>query len=173
MSLKQMKTSCLLIMSLLLTACATTSPEKNAAIALVSKDPYALYNLDEQFKSDKDVVLAAIRKDPRSLVYASDSLKRNKELVLIAVSKIGLLIVDIGNYNPLYNDPDVVLAAIRDDYPGAMLFASDELKNDSDFVKRAVAVDPRVLCFVNKRFRADLTLMAQMDPYRPCLNLTQ
>lgn len=173
MPLKQMKASCLLIISLLLTACATTSPEKNAAIALVSKDPYALYGLDEKFKSDKDVVLAAIRKDPDSLVYASDSMKRNKELVLIAVSKMGLLIVDIGNYNPLYNDPDVVLAAIRDDYPGAMSFASDELKNDSEFVKRAVAVDPQVLCFVNKRFRADLTLMAQMDSYRPCLNLTQ
>lgn len=170
---KQMKASCLLIISLLLTACATTSPEKTAAIALVGKDPYALYDLDEKFKSDKDVVLAAIRKDPHSLVYASDSLKRNKEVVLAAVSKVGILIVDIGDNNPLYNDPDVVFAAIRDGYPGAMFFASEELKNDSEFVKRAVAVDPQVLCFVNKRFRADLTLMAQMDPYRPWPNLTQ
>lgn len=78
MSLKQMKASLLLIISLLLTACATTSPEKDAVIALVSKDPDALYNLDEQFKSDKEVVLAAIKKDPHSLVYASDTLKRNK-----------------------------------------------------------------------------------------------
>jgi hypothetical protein len=173
MSLKQMKASCLLIISLLLTACATTSPEKAAAIALVSKNPYALYDLDEKFKSDKDVVLAAVKKDPRSMIYASDSLKRNKEVVLAGVSKIGILILDIGNNNPLYNDPDVVLAAIRDDYPGAMSFASEELKNDSEFVKRAVAVDPQVLCFVNKRFRADLTLMAQMDSSWPCPNLAQ
>lgn len=173
MSLKQMKASCLLIISLLLTACATTSPEKVAAIALVSKNPSALYDLDEKFKSDKEVVLAAVKKDPHSLVYASDSMKRNKEVVLAAVSKVGILIVDLGNDNPLYNDPDVVLAAVKDNYPGAMSFASKELKNDSEFVKRAVAVDPQVLCFVNKRFRADLTLMAQMDPRWPCPNLAQ
>ena len=173
MSLKQMKASCLLIISLLLTACATTSPEKAAATALVSKDPSELYNLDEKFKSDKEVVLAAVNKDPHSLVYASDSMKRNKEVVLAAVSKVGILIVDIGNNNPLYNDPDVVLAAVKDNYPGAMNLASEELKNDSEFVKRAVAIDPQVLCFVNKRFRADLTLMAQMNPRWPCPNLAQ
>ena len=75
----------MLIMSLLLTACATTSPEK----------------------------AAAIKKDPHNLMYASDSLKRDKQVVLAAVSKIGIAILDIGVDNPLKSDPDVVLASVK------------------------------------------------------------
>lgn len=119
-----------------LAACATVtpakfSPEKAAAIVEVSKDSNTLCGLDQKFKKDKDVVMAAVKKDPHNLVFADKSLQEDKEIVLSAVSRMGILVVDIDENNPLFNDPDIILAAARDNYAtGAVHMASKALKND-------------------------------------------
>lgn len=86
---------------------------------------------------------------------------------MASVSKVGIMIVNIGQNNPLYNDPEVILAAAKDSYPGAVVWAGKALKNDPEFVQQAMAIDPLTLCFVNKRFRADPALWKQMQAKYP------
>jgi len=153
-------------------ACTTISstkfsPEKAAAIEKVSQNSNALYDLDEKFKKDKDVVRVATSKNPHSLVYAHKSLQQDKEIVLPAVSRMGILVVDLDIDNPLLSDPDVILAAVKDHYPGAVASASKSLKNDAEFVKQAMTVDAMTLCFVAERFKRNQKFIALFKKQYP------
>ncbi len=173
-----MKTDALVqfpLLSLLgsLLACTPFNPEKMAALATVNNDPGALYALDDIFKKDKDVALAAIKKDAHSLLYVHDTLKRDKEVVLAAVSRVGILLVDIGANNPLYGDPEVILAAVKDNYPGAVSLASGALKADPEFVMQAMTLDVFSLCFAADQLQRDKKLIKfflNKSPDRGCSN---
>ena len=133
---------------------------KEEVLEAVEEDGRNLEYASKELKGDKEVVLAAVDTSGSSLEYASKELKGDKEVVLAAVEEhyyaldfvsedlladkeffITLLNIDLDYEEILYHaseklraDREVVLAAVKDS-GYALVYASEELKNDPEFMK--------------------------------------
>ena len=83
--------------------------------------------------NDKEAVLAAVKEDGWALGHASVALQNDKEVVLTAVQNDGYALEYASN--ALRNDKEVVLAAVQNDTDGeALRFASEALQVDPEMV---------------------------------------
>ena len=127
--------------------------DKEFVMQIVEKNSWTLKHASDRLKNDKDVILKAIKRDGWFLVYARNELRNNKEFLLEAVkhNKECMLFADdslkkeiltnLEENNPLdeeqKDNEEFMLKLIKKDYFN-IRYASDRLKNDSDFILKAI-----------------------------------
>lgn len=127
--------------------------DKEFVMQIVEKNSWTLKHASDRLKNDKDVILKAIKRDGWFLVYARNELRNNKEFLLEAVkhNKECMLFADdslkkeiltnLEENNPFdeeqKDNEEFMLKLIKKDYFN-IRYASDRLKNDSDFILKAI-----------------------------------
>lgn len=88
--------------------------------------------IDKKLKDDIDVVKEIIKNSPWNIKFLSKKLRENEDMMLFALSREHL------NSNPCY------------------VFISDKLKNDKNFIKKALSVNATyVYEYINEEFKND------------------
>ena len=110
--------------------------DKEAVLAAVSRNGYALMDAPPALQADKEVVLAAVSQRGGALMYASPEMQGDKEVVLAAVSRHGIALVSASP--AMKADKEVVLTAVSN-YGYALKDASPALKADLEVVLAAMS----------------------------------
>ena len=127
--------------------------DKEFVLQIVEKNSWTIKHASDRLKNDKDVVLKAIENDAWFLVYARNGLRNNREFLLEAINQNSecLLFADDGLKKEILanldknnsfdeeqkDNADYMLKLIKKDYFN-IKYASDRLKNDSDFILKAI-----------------------------------
>jgi len=94
--------------------------------------------------ADPVAVMGRVKITPHDIQWASQELREDKEIVLEAVQREGTALQFLGG---LRNDEDVVLAALlansENKHFCPIQWASDSLRRDPDFMRRAKQIDRR------------------------------
>lgn len=105
--------------------------DHDIALTIAKTNGHFIYKVDESI-IDKEIVLEALKSNS----YASDKVPEfffnDKDVAMLIVSKNGHLLWKMSD--KLIDDIDVVREAVKND-PDAIRFASDRIKNDSEFMK--------------------------------------
>ena len=139
----------------------------------VSQDGLALEYAAEHLRDNRAVVMAAVSQNWRSLRYASEGLRGDREIVMEALSE------DASTFAAKLNQQGRPSAATlqssdsaQDDIDASMtmrwlpqnwkalLFASEDLWNDRDIVKRAVSHNWQALRYAPAELRGDKEIIA-------------
>jgi len=98
----------------------------------------ALCEVPAAMRSDREVVLAAVRQDAHALQHADAELRADREVVLAAVKQNPYAL----RHAParFRADKEVMLAAVRRS-SNAAIFATEDLVEDCDFARVALAAD--------------------------------
>jgi hypothetical protein len=161
--------------------------DKAIIMEAVKNDPVAFEYCSEELQSDREVVLAAIEASPSSLYLVMDSFQyENPDVVILALEKTdrGDLWTTYDDvYDELWTNRDVAMAWLSkggdwlaDDFPEdfwddeELLLtvakhnwtefdcASENLRNDKEFMLKALALDGRVIRDVSEDLRHDYDL---------------
>jgi hypothetical protein len=112
------------------------SPElrnnKNFIITILQVNGLLLEKVSEEFQNDKDVVLAAIKNNYFAFNYASYDLRNDRDFILPLVQRNGSRFLLFASNN-LLSDRLFVLASVINNGK-ALLYVSDELRNDKELV---------------------------------------
>lgn len=156
---------------------ASEKLKKDRALAMLAAKNYMLLlvHAPVEIRDDKEIVLMSLEKSGELLNFVSDRLKNDWDVVLKAVSKSGRAIAWAsaemkGTWKILFtalNDvPELVFYAsdkLRSDKSiihqvGAEYFpfASEDIRDDSDFVLQMILDNPSVLCTASPRLKKDL-----------------
>lgn len=112
-------------------------------LEVVKAKPRALEFLDPKFQDDEEIVLAAVTTKGASLHYASARLQESKDMIVAAIKGHD----DPGNQpikipKSLASDRDLIkLLATHSD--NALSQASDDLRQDKDFISEILAINPK------------------------------
>lgn len=109
-------------------ASAQLKANKKLVIKAMKKDGAAFECLDQSMRSDKEVVLAALQSNRKVLKYVGSRLQNDKEIIRAAIIKPGEF-----------------------DMANNFEFASNELKDDEDFVKEFLMKSIDVFRFASER----------------------
>merc|ERR1719471_1409827 len=85
--------------------------DKNEVMKFIHEGGWIMDQISPSLQADKDVVMAAVTHNPKAIRYASPALKQDADVVLQTMKQKGCG-QEIKN-NPLMNDTEFVLAAIR------------------------------------------------------------
>ncbi len=118
--------------------------DRETVLALVRKDPNALFYASEKLRADKEIVLSALKESDqpsRLLEIVSEELRNDKEVVLAAIR-----VASLSNIIPIFflasfdlrNDKEVVLASIEKS-PYVFKHTSEELRADKEVVLAAIS----------------------------------
>ncbi len=108
----------------------------------------------EELRNDKDFMLQAISCNAICFPYASDKLKNNKDFVLQAIA-INCAVIE--HLKDIFrDDKDVILKLLEiDEYGIALLYASDRLKNNKEFMLQVVDINIKSLEYLGDKLRND------------------
>mmetsp|Transcript_49612 Transcript_49612/g.63595 ORF Transcript_49612/g.63595 Transcript_49612/m.63595 type:complete len:263 (+) Transcript_49612:72-860(+) len=99
----------------------------------VEKLGYSLRHASPALRSDQEIVLSACKQWPHALKFASEELKDNHSFMLLVVGLKGGGIALQYASDRMINEKSIVYAAVQT-YGNAMKFASEELRDDPDFL---------------------------------------
>jgi len=125
--------------------------DREVVNAAVSQCGTALAYASTQLQDDDRIARVASRQDIDALKYASMNIRNDREFMLDAVDRDGRGLRWAAD---LRNDPEVVLAAVRD-CGTALADASCDLRADKRTVMVAVKQDGRALLFASHELRQD------------------
>jgi hypothetical protein len=94
--------------------------DREAVLAEVTQDAWALEDASDALRGDREIVLAAVSQIGRTLEHASDALRGDREIVLAAVSQDAWALEDASA--ALRGDHDVVRTAVEQN-PNARRYA--------------------------------------------------
>ena len=88
----------------------------------------------DSMKADPAIILTAVNHTGQALRYVPDVLKDHK-IVLASVTQAGYAL----RYAPdeFRRNPEIVWAALMSNYPAALLYVRDDLKQDGKFIQAA------------------------------------
>lgn len=122
-----------------------TPQEERASILQIAKsNPLDLRNVNPEFFFDHEIFLEAIRKNYEFLQYAPPSLLDNKDYMLLAVRENGNCLRFAGTRCARHLQ--IVLEALRQNF-SSIRFAAKELFQSYDFFLKAVEIDPATLWY--------------------------
>jgi hypothetical protein len=149
--------------------------DKDVVLAALEEDGHSLQYASWPLKRDRDVVLAAVINNGSALVYAHASLKSDRQIVMTAVSTNGeaLALVDPGNEHMLWDDFEVVMAAVTNGGGLSLRHASPRLRSDRAIVSVAVTDNGEALRYASDELKADrrvalLAISSWAGAYRHC-----
>lgn len=99
--------------------------------------------IDEKFKADKEVVMAAVQNNGSVLEYASDSLKADKEFILSIIQsyEYGYYVLEHAS-DEIKSDKEIVMAACKASSGNTLEYASANLRGDEAFVLSVIKSCP-------------------------------
>ena len=151
--------------------------DRDLVLFLVHQNPCLFRYITKRFQDDIEVAKTATEQEGLTLKNASDRLKNDKSLVMLAVNNDGYALEYAGT--DLKNDPDVVLSAagnivhsfrhagpaaknneallrkIIERNPGAIIFATESLKDDKDFVLPLIPRCAVVYEYLSDKLKSD------------------
>ena len=132
--------------------------DKEIVLAAILSYGGALKYASDFFKNDKEIILIALKDDSMALEYVSDKYKNNKEIVKFAISGRGSALKFASQ--DCKNDEEIILLAIRNhQYGNPFKYASDILKNNKDFINKAIEINGYVLDHVNHKYITEENMM--------------
>lgn len=122
----------------------------DVALAAVKKNAEVITYLPDTLTDNEDIVLAAVEQHPRFLKYASTRFRKNADLVLSLIK-------------PYKNIPitSQQMALSEKSYI-AGYYADDSLKNDKDFIRKAIQINPKIFAYASKSIKADPEIALQV-----------
>lgn len=137
------------------------STDKELTITLTTNHPFLLEFMPESIRGDKSIVMNALEDskmdDGDVLEFLSEELREDREVVLAALKTSGTALKFASE--KLQADPEIVLQAVRSGPCEAIKFASKELQNNRDFIKRCLEVDGYCLYYLGENMRTDRELI--------------
>jgi hypothetical protein len=140
--------------------------DRDAVMAAVGANGYALEYADGFLKADKEVVLKAVCESGEALEYANDSLKANPDIVAAAVSE-GFRSFEYA-HETIRGDREFVRNLICElDSPNLFRFATTALKSDKDLVLEVLRLNPFLINYVSSNLCSDPeVLMVSYGEYK-------
>lgn len=112
---------------------------KQLILSMVQKNGQELQYASTALKNDKDIVLAAVQQYPDALQYASEELRDDYTLVFTAIShQYGGCALQWAS-SRLKDNETIVLAATSGNCSGTLLYASERLRLNQDFLLKVIA----------------------------------
>lgn len=99
----------------------------------LTEDEIESEDIPSEYWADKEFVLESVKSSGMDLEYVSDELKADKEIVLEAVKSSGWALEYASD--KLKADREIVLEAIKNRGKLVLDCASEELKNDPEFLE--------------------------------------
>lgn len=135
-----------------------TAPERargdrEAVLAAVAQDGFAIRYAAPELRADREVVLAAVAQSGRALEHAAVDLQADREVALVAMAQDGRAFSCVPP--ELRGDREVMLLAIAQ-AEWTIELASQELRADREVVLAAVAQNRRALEHATRELREDL-----------------
>lgn len=116
--------------------------DKMVVMNAVTQNGNALYYASDDLKNDEQVVMTAVKNYSLALIYASDSLRHNVEFVLKCIEEKGAPFLGAG-----FSGERAV--------PDKLNAVPDKLKDDFDFMVRAVKLDRNCIQYASERLKND------------------
>lgn len=111
---------------------------KQFNIEIIKRVGFNLYFVFDEFKDDIDVVETAVKNDIRNFEHASKRLKENEIIVLELTKKYGSVLRYASNN--LLNDANFMKKAISL-YNGSIKYIGKELRNNNNFIDEVINID--------------------------------
>jgi len=141
--------------------------DKDFILEIIREKPNILDFLNEEYKNNKNIVEEAVKKDGWSILYASEEMRNNKEIASLAV-KNSYTSMQCLNAK-LCDDADIVkIACDGEDKEVMMEYASQNLKQNSQFFEDMMEINPLTLEYFCEEFKdqEDKILLAIFCDYR-------
>lgn len=108
-------------------------------------------------ESDKEYVMRDVARYGSHLQYASEALKDDKEIVITAVTNAGWNALRHASERLKVDEElqKLAMSVTTDQYDIPLLYASEALRNDKEFVMRRVAQDGHELQYASDEFKDD------------------
>jgi hypothetical protein len=125
---------------------------------LLKHDGTQLQFVSDRLRADYQVVSIAIRQNPMSIEFASSALKKDRALIKLALKS------DLSEYDQPFlqcidpsfqDDEEIVYEVCRNQGYEQFDHASNRLKNDYDFAKKAMKLDPWIYQFLDDQLAND------------------
>lgn len=129
-------------------------------------NPELLNSNKEVVISDREKAMEAIREDHTKLKYVDKSLLNNKDFIMDAV-KVTVGIAIEYTSDELKKDADVVLASLSRVNINALETAGAEIRDNKDFMMKAVAIRGDALYYASDRLKDDVDIVKTAIAHDP------
>ena len=106
--------------------------------------PYEFTNFVEELREDREIALNCVKIDGRIYQYLNDELQADLDIVEEAIRHempLSWISKDkVEGYEDIISDPELVLCAIKHNGKNELLYASEELRNDKEFVEEVMRI---------------------------------
>jgi|AMWB02.1.fsa_nt_gi hypothetical protein len=116
-----------------------STSDRQAALEIVRKDPFALEHMPEEFRRDRGIVRAAVRKNGMALQFAHPDLRKDFAIVRLALRSNGMAYQFIDPYLKEYSS--LARIAVRQN-GWALKLLSEEMKNSWEIGCEAIQQNP-------------------------------
>lgn len=137
--------------------------DKQVVLAAVQNSGSALRFASDTLKDDPEVVFTAVKEYSFPLLFASSRLKNDKNFLMKCITLSEFIIQFAGEI--LLDDEEVILSAINlyGDYP--LVFASQRLKNDKNFLFECLKLSKSCLRFASHKLQNDPQLLLEAKKF--------
>lgn len=142
--------------------------DREVAQIVISQGGETLNYFADEIRDDYELVKLALTTYGSAYFAASSRLQNNPELKMLAVTNDCAVFKMLSEKDR--DNPDIALAAISDrsdesrtfnNEAGIFCFVSERLKNDRDFVLRAIKLKPDILPFLSPQLQNDELVIAE------------
>ena len=131
--------------------------DRELVLFLVRQDPMIFQNLADRFNDDIEIATSAIAQRGELLRHASNRLKNDPDLILLAHRNCFYAFIYAG---PIAKHNEALLRKIIQENPLSMMFATESLQNDKDFVLPLLSRKPRIYQYLSERLKSDPDIQA-------------
>lgn len=162
--------------------------DRSFILELVKKYRFILSHINDAYKKDKEIVVAAYKLRVDSFFYADDALKNDKKFILTALKDGYFIFENVGRNLKMdrsfileaseldprvlthlierdfyyRDDKEIVLLAIRNS-PSVLRHASIELRNNKEFVIKAIKANKDVFYNLEADFKTDSDILKLIE----------
>ena len=131
--------------------------DRDLVLFLIRQDPMIFQNFAGRFNDDIEIATSAIAQRGELLRHASNRLKNDPDLILLAHRSCFYAFIYAG---PIAKHNEALLRKIIQENPLGMMFATESLKNDKDFVLPLLSQKPRIYQYLSERLKSDPDIQA-------------
>lgn len=117
------------------------------------KNVWAIKHVSNDLRDDREVILMVVKRMGLTLKYASKTLRNDPEIVFEAAKETGWALEHASM--SLRSNKDFLLKLIKEDIIHALIFASNELKNDKELVIETVKRNKWMIGYASDKLQKD------------------
>lgn len=130
--------------------------KKIALAALQSKNTFygaGFYLMPDELKDDKDIVLAGVQKNGWVIKEIDKKFQEDWDIAIAAVVQNSLCMKEVPS--KLLDNKDFIIEVLAKANFNVFDDVSDKLKDDKEFVKKALVIEPWIYKSISKRLKED------------------